>query len=44
MSNLLKSIQTFVIAFIGIPIFILGMVTVSTTVIVLPLSFLLGWL
>lgn len=30
--------------FIGIPIFMLGAVIISTTVIVLPLSFLFGWL
>lgn len=34
----------FFTAFIGIPIFILGAVTLSTTVIMLPLSFLFGWL
>lgn len=34
----------FFTAFIGIPIFILGALTISTTIIMLPLSFLLGWL
>lgn len=34
----------FATAFIGIPILILGTVAVSTTVIMLPLSFLFGWL
>lgn len=33
----------FIIAFIGIPISILGAVTISTTVIMLPFSFLFGW-
>lgn len=34
----------FFTAFIGIPIFILGAVTISTTVIMLPLSLLFGWI
>lgn len=34
----------FLTAFIGIPIFILGAVTISTTVIMLPLSLLFGWI
>lgn len=33
----------FLAAFIGIPVFLLGAVTISTTVVVLPLSFLFGW-
>lgn len=33
----------FFTAFIGVPIFILAAVTISTTVILLPLSFLFGW-
>lgn len=31
-------------AFIGIPIFTLGAVTIGATVIILPLSFLFGWI
>lgn len=31
-------------AFIGIPIFILGAVIISTIVIMIPLSFLFGWI
>lgn len=34
----------FLTAFVGIPIFILVAVTISTTAIMLPVSFLLGWL
>lgn len=34
----------FFIAFIGIPIFILGAVAIGTTAIILPLSFLFGWI
>lgn len=34
----------FFIVFIGMPIFILGAVAISTTVIMLPLSFLFGWI
>lgn len=34
----------FFIGFIGIPIYIFCAVTISTTVIMLPLSFLFGWI
>lgn len=34
----------FFTVFIGMPIFILGAVVISTTVIMLPLSFLCGWI
>lgn len=34
----------FLAAFIGIPVLLLGAVTISTIVVVLPLSFLCGWL
>lgn len=34
----------YVTALIGIPIFTLGAVTIGTIVIILPLSFLFGWI